>query len=242
MNTLGKLIRLPLRLIPPETVVRVVLGPSRGAKWIAGSGLHGFWLGTFEARKRRLFAKTVKPGNVVYDIGAHVGYYTILSSRLVKHGSVYAFEPLSRNLEYLRLHVGMNELKNVNIVDAAVSDQTGVSSFEEGFHTNGHLSEHGGISVRTLRLDTCEFPPPDIIKMDIEGGEADALHGMADMLRLHHPIIFLATHSTALNVSCFSLLKDIGYDITPIDGSVIETTREVIAQFTRRQSVPVFMN
>ena len=67
-------------------------GKIRGKKWVVGSGNHGYWLGWYEYDKRILFEKTVTKQSIVFDIGAHVGFYTLLASELVgPGGKVYAF-------------------------------------------------------------------------------------------------------------------------------------------------------
>ena len=71
-------------MIPEGAVVRVVRGPARGKRWIANSSTPGFWLGYWELANQRRFAAQLRPGNVVYDVGAHVGLYTLLSSSAVR--------------------------------------------------------------------------------------------------------------------------------------------------------------
>jgi hypothetical protein len=116
--------------LPRETVVPVIRGPLRGARWIAGSANHGFWLGTFEPGKLRAFCEAVRPGDVVYDVGAHVGLYTLLAARRVgPAGHVFAFEPSHRNLAHLHRHCTLNHAANVRIVEAAVSDIDGMLAF-----------------------------------------------------------------------------------------------------------------
>src|SRR5215471_5126199 len=94
----GKLLRLPLRLMPRDVRVPILQGQLKGKWWIAGSNSHGCWLGSYEFDKRRLFEQTIKPGATVFDIGANVGFYTLLSSVLVgSGGKVYTFEPVPSN-------------------------------------------------------------------------------------------------------------------------------------------------
>jgi SAM-dependent methyltransferase len=108
---LGRLLRLPLRLIPRRAVLPILQGPLRGKKWIVGSGNHGYWLGSYEIGKRALFVRSIPVGAVVYDLGANVGYYTLLAAMLAgAEGKVFAFEPLPRNLEYLRRHLVLNRI------------------------------------------------------------------------------------------------------------------------------------
>lgn len=81
-SPLGKLLRLPLKLIPDKTVLPVLQGKLKGKKWIKGSSINGCWLGTYEFDKQQLFQDYVKPGMVIYDVGANAGFYTLLSSVL----------------------------------------------------------------------------------------------------------------------------------------------------------------
>lgn len=173
---IGRVLRLPLRLIPPQTVFPVLQGPLRGMKWVTGSGVHGYWLGIYENEKQQKFIQHVKKGGVVYDIGANVGFYTLLSSVLVgETGQVVAFEPLPANIVYLERHLAMNRIRNVQVVQAAVSDENGTAMFSDRTErSSGHLDHAGKLEVRTITLDTLyergEIPPPDIMKIDVEGG------------------------------------------------------------------------
>lgn len=80
---LGRAVRLPLRLIPKQAGVRILQGPLCGRRWIAGSSNHGCWLGSFEAEKQRKISELVRPGMVCWDVGANVGFYTLLLAELV---------------------------------------------------------------------------------------------------------------------------------------------------------------
>jgi FkbM family methyltransferase len=132
---LGKFIRLPFKLLPAGAVVRVLRGPARGKRWVADSSTRGFWLGYWELDNQRFFAAHLKPGDVVYDIGAHVGLYTLISSSRVQPGGhIYAFEPLPRNLGYLRRHIDLNHVSNCTVVDVGVSDSTGPKRFDPTVH------------------------------------------------------------------------------------------------------------
>ncbi len=105
-TVVGKLLRLPLRLLPDGMAVPVLQGPLKGKRWLVGSSTHGCWLGSYEYEKQRLFAKKIKAGAVVFDIGANVGFYTLLTAMLVRpEGRVVAFEPVPRNIDFLRKHI-----------------------------------------------------------------------------------------------------------------------------------------
>uniref|UniRef100_A0ACD5GZU7 FkbM family methyltransferase n=1 Tax=Desertifilum tharense IPPAS B-1220 TaxID=1781255 RepID=A0ACD5GZU7_9CYAN len=124
----GKLLRLPLKLIPANAQMPILSGKLRGKKWIVGAGRHGSWLGTYEAQTQHLFIQALNPGMTVFDIGAQAGFYTLLASHLVgKQGRVFAFEPLPRNLAYLHQHLAINHLENVTVIEAAVAETSGVA-------------------------------------------------------------------------------------------------------------------
>ena len=106
-NTLvGRAIRFPLSLIPAETRLPIMQGTLRGHRWVVGSSNHGCWLGSYERNQQILLEKYLKEGDVIFDIGAHVGFYTLLGSVLVGgSGQVVAFEPVPKNLMYLKTHL-----------------------------------------------------------------------------------------------------------------------------------------
>jgi hypothetical protein len=96
---IGKFLRMILGAIPSDMTLFVLQGKLKGKKWIRGAGVHGYWLGTYELKKQEAFEKAVKKGDVVFDIGAHAGFYALLASSLVgESGKVFAFEPLPRNV------------------------------------------------------------------------------------------------------------------------------------------------
>src|SRR5215475_6071597 len=112
ISMLNSLLRMPLALLPHEAKVRIVRGPLRGKKWIVGAASHACWVGTYETKNLETFAAAIAPGASVYDVGANVGIYTLLASDKVgPSGKVYAFEPVERNLRYLRQHIALNRLE-----------------------------------------------------------------------------------------------------------------------------------
>jgi FkbM family methyltransferase len=234
---LGRLLRLPLRLIPRQTAMPILQGPLRGKKWIVGSGNHGYWLGSYELGKRALFVKMVPTGGVVYDLGANVGYYTLLSCVLAgPTGRVYAFEPLPRNLYYLKRHLALNRIENAIVIKAAVADRGGTVRFEEDASTSkGRIGAEGTLEVRSVGLDELSarerMPRPDLLKIDIEGGEFLALQGARRILAESHPAIFLSTHSGKVHKECLAFLESLGYRIVPIDRRPLERSRDVLATF-----------
>src|SRR5689334_14548427 len=97
----------------------------RGYWWLPTSGGKVLRIlgGTYEPEQTGHFIHFVRPGSTVLDIGAHVGYYTLLASMLAGDaGYVWAFEPEPHNAEFLRQHLAVNNCRNVHVEEAAVSD------------------------------------------------------------------------------------------------------------------------
>ena len=240
-SAFGKVLRMPLKLLPPQVTLPILQGKLKGKKWITGSGQHGCWLGSYEYDKQQLFQKTISEGNVVFDIGAHVGFYTLLSSSLVgQSGKVFAFEPLPRNLSYLKQHLTLNHTENVKLIEAAVSNTCDVAYFDlssDNLRQSyiGKLSTQGKLQVRTVSLDTLveqgEIVPPTHMKIDVEGAEVLVLIGAKKILSEAHPTIFLATHGSDVHQQCCELLLSLNYSLTPLDSATLDIASEVLAEY-----------
>jgi FkbM family methyltransferase len=157
-----------------------------------------------ETATTELFKKVVKEGNVVIDLGANIGYFTLLAARIVgSKGKVYSFEPEPKNYNYLLKNIKLNNYENVIAIQKAVSDKNEknklfICPYESGHHT---IKQHEGIEayrpdtfnkrkefieIETITLDDFfenQEEPIDVIKMDIEGAEMLALSGMNRIIR-----------------------------------------------------------
>lgn len=225
-SPLGRLARLPLRLVPAGSVVPVLAGPGRGARWVVGAGPHSCWLGFNEWRKRALLAAAVRAGDVVFDVGANVGSYAVLAAKLVgASGRVIAFEPVPANVAMLRRHLALNAAAQVEVVEAAVWDREGPLHFDaRDDRLMGSVSEQGRLAVRGVTLDgvlAAGSPPPACVKIDVEGGEVEVLRGATEMMR-SGPVLFVATHSSELRDACRALLAQAGYEVRAIAGAADE--------------------
>jgi len=149
--------------------------------------------GDYEPVETALFQRELTPGSVVFDIGAHVGYFSILFSRLVgESGRVFAFEPDPINFSLLQRNLASNACHNVTVRQAAVSDRTGPAELFRCPFNSGMNRLYGSVicssdhvAVNTVALDALaeELPTPDWIKLDVEGYELRALSGMRNLLR-----------------------------------------------------------
>src|SRR3984893_11851003 len=195
----GKVVRFPFRLLPRGMTVRILQGPLRGKKWILGSQRHAFWLGGYEPKMQALIARELKQGRTFYDIGANVGFYTLLGSFCVAPGGVFAFEPLPANVEFLKRHLAINQVKNVRVLQLAISDEIGTAKFRaEPTGAMGQLDSSGDVNVDMSTIDKLlslrEIPPPDGVKRDIEGAECKAWIAARGCFQLGRRGLLLATH------------------------------------------------
>lgn len=199
-------------------------GPSRGLKWVTGSGTHGCWLGTYERDRQQRLIEVLKSGECFLDIGANVGFYSLLASRIVgDSGEVHCFEPFPRNVEFLRKHIELNKLAHINVYAVALSDGADrTMSFATSINpSSGHLSDEastqGQIDVKVTSLDTLwdrkVYSKPSVMKIDVEGAEFSVLSGGSKMIHECRPIILLAGHGTSIQEKCCELLRSWGYRI-----------------------------
>jgi FkbM family methyltransferase len=189
--------------------------------------------GSYEPEQTRMFEAHVRPGDTVLDVGAHVGYYTLLSAVLAgPRGSVWAFEPNPRNCAFLRRHAEINGCANVRVTEAAVSDAAGRARVDFGTGSGtGHLAGDGAIEVETVRLDDFVRErgiAPTAVKVDVEGAERRVLDGARETLARHRPVLFLSTHGAGVHKECLALLREAGYGFRPILGSDVESTPELL--------------
>ena len=216
-SVLGYVLRAPLRLVPPTTVVPVLGGPMRGMRWIVGSAPHGAWIGTLERAILKQFVGLLRPGMTVWDIGANVGLYSLPSARAVgPTGRVYAFEPMPQNARLLRRHLNLNRLANVQIWEVAVSDCEGFVSMTEGDSPSEfHVAPQGEWTVKAVTLDDWISrnggSPPDLVKIDVEGSDDAVLRGGARVFAAHRPTMLLALHGERQRRECARLLTGWGY-------------------------------
>ncbi len=222
-GSLGRLPRVP-----------ILRGPLRGRWYLPASGgkFLNVLVGTYEAREAALFARHVARGDTVLDLGAHVGYYTLLAGTLAgPEGRVIAFEPLPRNCFYLRRHVELNRLRNVTVHEAAVGERRGYVFFDPGPGAGrGRVEPGGPLRVRMVSLDDFVREQrilPRVIKIDVEGAETRVLAGAEQLLRWCRPVLFLSTHGHGLGRECRRVLEAWGYRVEPPTGrDLLCTPRE----------------
>lgn len=232
-NLIGKFLRLPFKLIPKSFKGKILQGYNKGYRWVLGSGITSYWLGHYEFFKQQLLVNYVKKGMVAYDLGGHVGFYTLLFSRLVgENGRVYVFEPNPRNLFYLQGHLKMNEIKNAVILPIGVAKGRNFLFFDDETNSSmGHFAERkSSLFVPVYDLDFLVsnnlIPPPNVIKIDVEGAEKEILLGARETIIRYNPLMQIALHIPEDKEFIFQFLKGLNYQIGPL----ANYTDEIVAK------------
>jgi FkbM family methyltransferase len=185
-----------------------------------------FMLGNrFDVELQRLAVHHIKPGDVVYDVGAYAGYTTLLFSALVGGGgSVFAFEPSPLNHIRLRSNLDVNRKANVTLVNAAVSDHEGNALLEENGSMSSIASDAIGArvsKVTTLRLDDFVYrdgnPPPSFVKLDVEGFAGPIFEGMGRVLETRGPMILCELHDEQEEEHVRRILVRCNYRLSPLE-------------------------
>jgi FkbM family methyltransferase len=191
---------------------------------VAGSR-PSYILGTAEPDVQAFLAEHLRPGDTFFDLGANIGYFSLVGAALVgPTGRVVSFEPSPVNAMALRRNLELNGLVNVEVVEAAVSDTEGVASFDPtDDDQSGRLAE-GPASVRTVTIDAEVARTgwsPSLLKVDIEGAEEAALRGMHETLLTHHPVILCEVHALPdLSGPLATSLRDLGYEVRWLEGDI----------------------
>src|SRR6266436_8020007 len=230
------------RVPPGESQVYVCQGALEGYRMsIDWNRFRSFVYGTWEPEVLRAVTATVNPGMTVIDIGAHIGYYTLLFAKCVgPDGRVAAFEPLPVNFELLKKNIQLNELTYVQAFSQAVfsrNEEIILTVPDDLPHSGDASAYHGGggkqFRVPAIALDTfCDSASlrPDILKLDVEGAEYDVLIGAERTIDRYRPKLLIELHHFDGNLTAHpvpDLLTSWGYRIQWIERS--EMTSHILA-------------
>lgn len=211
-------------------------GPMKGLRWRRENRFpYWYHTGRYEPYISSWIAAHLRPGDTYWDIGAHAGYHTLQGARTVgPRGRVLAVEPDPSVCRSLNEQVALNAFTNVTVLQAAVSDTVGSaglvvpeaddtrsSALEEVPTSGAPSSQAVRIDVPTTTLDELagRYPPPHLMKMDIEGAEAAALRGGGRLWEgKHRPrCILLSYHGRDIGAICRTVLLEHGYRVEELE-------------------------
>jgi FkbM family methyltransferase len=200
----------------------ILFGPLKGNKFIISD--NSGWspiFGRWEPESQELFSTIIKKGQIIYDLGANNGIHSLLFSHLTgARGQVFSFEPLPDNCMEIERNIKLNDIKNIQIVSAAVSNFSGETVFHLGIHDKqGSLVGIGRESGRDIKVNLITMddfinqgnPTPDFLKIDIEGAESLALEGFDRHIDSILPALFIELHTPEQDKKVGEFLQRHGY-------------------------------
>jgi len=199
---------------------------SKDGIFFCGNSIFSVWTGSsFHERNLREYFKLDK--GVFIDVGANIGKYSIiLGKKLNDTGKVLAFEPMPEIFKILKKNIDLNNLQNIIPIEIALGDEEGYIEFyldKENVGGGGHSlvkKTENKIKVQVKKLDNIlknlKIKNVDLIKIDVEGAEADVLKGAEKTLKKYHPrIIFEAWNEEYLD-KIKKVLQPFNYKIKQI--------------------------
>jgi FkbM family methyltransferase len=187
-----------------------------------------YWLGTYEPDLQAAAVEFVRKGMVIYDVGANIGYISLMMARLcTPGGKVFSFEALPANLRRLRDNIALNQMgASIQVIPGAVVDTSrpvrflahSSTSMGKALGSAGRAEKYDQeITVAGMALDDFVYkgknPAPDLIKMDIEGGEVLAIQGLQNLLKKTRPMLLVELHGAEAAESVWNALTKEGYEI-----------------------------
>jgi FkbM family methyltransferase len=207
------MIRLSLRYLP-----------------ISHSQIGSIAFGDLESAVQEAMVRQLGPGGIMYDIGANIGFFSLLGARLVgpEPGHIYAFEPAPVNAEAIQVNAARNEFSNITVIAKAVGEahrrvrlqlvDDAAWSRLEGY--GAHPLTEDVLEVEQVAIDELvaggEIRPPALVKIDVEGAELAVLEGMRETIAAHQPAIVCELHDT--NREFVALMRELGYRVINLEG------------------------
>ena len=194
--------------------------------------------GWLEVSVQEAFRRLLGPGDVLYDVGANIGFFSLVGARLVEPGGrVYAFDPVPENAEAVRVNAALNGIGNVTVLERAAGAARGRDrllrvedlSWSQLESQGWHPKTVDAVEVEVVPIDELvasgEVQPPTLVKIDVEGAELDVVRGMAQTIERHRPAIVCELHDTAAGF--VELMESHGYSVENLEGKgpVAETPR-----------------
>ena len=203
---------------------RIIRGLASGYQISVSPSEHlSYLIGTAEPHLQRIIKEYVRVGDVVYDIGANIGYVSLsLAKRVGASGKVIAFEPVPQSIARLRGNLEINGLTNIEVLEIAASDRLGKATMRvtENSSTASLIWHRNDPSATEFEIETISIDElvtsghlasPSFAKIDVEGAEYKVLLGMQHTLAVAMPVLFVEC-SDAGRETTWHLLRNLGYD------------------------------
>jgi FkbM family methyltransferase len=227
---LGSTLRMFARRFPEGSVVEVRSGAAAGLKWKRFHRyLNGYWVGHFEIEIQNALKRELKAGDVVYDVGANAGFFTLIAARLVgPGGKVVAFDPAPENCDCIHQQVALNGIDPYcTAVAKAVGGAAGTATFSFAAsgspmgHLGGAQDGERSVQVEVTTLDDAveAYGRPTFIKLDVEGAEGEVMAGARRLLNAGaaRPTWLIELHSHQCEADVKRQLAAAGYRFFDID-------------------------
>ena len=202
------------------------------SKSLIGKSIYKY--GFLEKETTDTVVSKVKEEMIILEVGADIGYYSLLFSKLVgNNGMIYSFEPIPEAKGYLDVNICLNNIMNVKSYEFALFDEEGFSYIEDPFgksrlNNNPDMQNYDSIRVQTKKFDSLKINSRiDLIKIDVEGSEMNVLTGMKETIKKYHPIILLELHCDLIKQYSYlpedviGYLEKENYLISPVDQDTI---------------------
>jgi FkbM family methyltransferase len=188
--------------------------------------------GNLESAVQEAMVRHLGHGDVLYDIGANIGFFSMLGAHLsgLDAGKVYAFEAAPDNADAIRANARLNDIPNIRVFQRAVSAHAGRARLQVVDDQSwSKLEDYGShpytekvLTVDTVAIDDLvergELPPPTVVKIDVEGAEIAVLHGMRRTIDDHRPAIICELHDTHREFC--ELMAEHGYRLINLEGTI----------------------
>lgn len=165
------------------------------------------------------FNKFIKPTDIIVEGGVYVGLHTVRFSQLANEGHVYSFEASKRNFDLTQTTLLDNNIANVSLYNKALYSQVGDIYLAESWtpDQDSVTDIPTNKKVECITIDSLQLPKVDFIKLDIEGGELEALKGAINTIKNHQPIITFEYLKHLNHPSPINILKECEYSVYQIE-------------------------
>jgi FkbM family methyltransferase len=221
---------------------QIEAGVGQGLWFDPGASNAAYTTGTNELPLQQALSDCLRPGDVFYDVGANVGFFSVIAARLVgPAGKVYSFEPVPENAAFVLRNAHLNQMSHIDLRQVAIASQCGQGGLTLAAYSGGAAltsvtrppDATETIAVETTTIDYLVFSEnlraPATVKIDVEGAEMEVLRGMTRTMSEVRPVIVyeiddaLESGFRKKYEVCAAFLEQRGYDVQRLPDSYPNT-------------------